>query len=80
MNWLLHLLGLRTPFEPHLIDVHEYETDLLLQRDKGIELRPVPDPLLWTRPDRDWTCEEREAMERNRRLLQEIYKRVRNRT
>lgn len=79
MNWLLQLLGLKPRFAPYLVDVHTYEAELLLQRDKGIELQPPPDPLLWVLRDRDWTHAEWEAMEQNRRLLQEVYWRVKNR-
>ncbi len=61
-------------FKPDLIDLQEYEYQLLVSKDRGGTLRPVTSiPGL---AQREWTCEEEKAMKKNRRLAQEIYDRV----
>ena len=62
-------------FKPDLIDLQEYEYQLLVSKDRGGTLRPVtsiPGLII----QRDWTCEEEQAMKKNRRLAQEIYDNV----
>lgn len=61
----------RKKFNPDLIDLHDYEATLLLERDKGMPSLPPP-----SIPDMAFSCEELQAMKKNRRLAAEIYKRI----
>ena len=57
-----------------MIDLHDYEGRLLLQKDKGITLMP-PAPL----PDFDYDVlkpSDMDRIDRNRRVADEIYQRV----
>jgi hypothetical protein len=59
---------------PHLIDLDEYEAELLHDRASGIVLRPVaPVPMALGHP---WTERELKAMRRNRDKAAAIYERV----
>ncbi len=62
-------------YKPDLIDLSDYFGELLLQRDKGIEMLPPP-----SIPYRlqGWSDDEMKSMQRNRRAAQEIYERVRD--
>lgn len=61
--------------KPHLLDLHQYEADILRQRDRGIlAMPPPPIPGLVMG---EWTAEDLKAMESNRRVAEEIYMRVR---
>lgn len=61
-------------FKPDLIDLHDYEATLLLERDKGMPSLPPPSiPDLFAD---DWSCEEMVSMRKNRRLARAIYERV----
>lgn len=61
----------REKFTPDLIDLVEYEKDLLYQVKHGITLRPYP-----TIPNLihgKWTGSEMQAMRDNREKAQELY-------
>ena len=60
-------------FNPDLIDIHDYEATLLLYRDDGIP--PLPPPSIPSIAIGGWSCEEMEAMKKNRRLARAIYDR-----
>lgn len=71
---ILQFFGLVPPYDPDIIDPHEFEMDLLHDKDTGAPPRPVP--CIPSLIARNWTCAEMKAMQRNRRLLLEIWKRV----
>lgn len=55
-------------YNPDIIDLLQYEKDLLYQREHGIVCRP---PKLI--PGRDWTTAELQAMRENREKAKELY-------
>lgn len=60
---------------PHLIDLHDYEAQLLDERDRGHKMLmppPMPPGLVMGR----WAEGAEEAMRRNHRLARAIYERV----
>lgn len=60
--------------KPSLIDLQEYEAELLDASDTPTTLRPPPAiPHLVMG---EWTADDMHAMRQNRRLAQEIYERV----
>ena len=61
-------------FRPHLINLEDYRYSLLNSLDDGSLLFPAAGIL-----DGDWSCEEREAMKKNRRLAQDIYDEMKKR-
>ena len=64
-------------YEPDLVDLDDYKYSLLNSLDNGGTLRPfstIPGLL-----NREWSCEEMEAMRKNRRLAQDIYEEMKKR-
>ena len=61
-------------YDPHIIDLVQYEKDLLYQREHGIRLKPVsPIPSLL---EGYWSVAELAAMRENREKAREIYERI----
>ena len=58
-------------YDPDLIDLNNYAAELLLWKDKGVP--PLPPPSIPGIAIGEWSCEEMEAMRKNRRLAIEIY-------
>ena len=54
----------------NLIDLHDYEGRLLLQKDRGVPAMPPPPPIV---DKSNLTAEEWERIQRNYRMAQEIY-------
>ncbi|MDX9954411.1 MAG: hypothetical protein RBT75_09960 [Anaerolineae bacterium] len=63
----------RERFEPHLIDLVDYEKDCLYAQAHGLTLPPVP-----TETDRigGWSASEIQAMRDNRQAARAIYDRI----
>ena len=64
----------RKKFSPSLIDLVQYEKDLLYSRERGVPLRPVASipGLTWG----TWSKSELQAMRDNREAAQRIYDRI----
>jgi len=64
----------RKKFKPDLIDLVQYEKDLLYYKSKGIPLKPVAciPGLMFGK----WSGSEMQAMRDNREKAQEIYTRI----
>ena len=71
---LSKLFGRRERFDPQLIDLEEYECELLRDHLNGTALRPPP---MILRRTGGWTDMELGAMRENRRQALEIYERIR---
>ncbi len=69
----MSIFNRRPPYEPDLIDIHDYQAEALFALDRGSTLGPPP-PIPGL-AGREWTCEELEAMRKNRRLADDIYDR-----
>lgn len=64
----------RKRFAPELIDLVEYEKDLLYQREHGIALRPYA--IIPALMFRTWSASEMQAMRDNREQAHLIYERI----
>lgn len=66
----------REKFAPDLIDLVQYEKDLLYYKKHNITLMPPPGigGLVWG----EWTDSEMQAMRDNRKEAQKIYSEVKN--
>ena len=60
-------------YNPSIIDIVQYEKDLLYQREHGIRPRPPRVPTSGA----DWSTAELEAMRDNRQKAQSIYDKYR---
>ena len=66
-------IGLEEPFAPDLIDLVEYEKELLYQKSRGVPLRPPPNV---TKFRGGWTVAELQAIADNRSEANAIRERI----